>query len=458
MLRAELPYPQDGDLATVFAPLAPLPWSIWLDSGTEPQMAGRYDIMVAEPQTTLITRDGVTTITNRDGAVRKVQSDPFTLLRQLLGPQQQSETELPFAGGAMGYFGYDLARLLTRLPNLAEEDLSLPQMAVGVYHWAIVCDRHERRCWIVSNRFADEHAAEWRRLLQRFASPPRAATQPPAALTATAPLRSNMSRRDYQHAFSRVQHYLGQGDCYQVNLAQRFAVRVEGSPWAGYLQLRRRSAGPFSAYLNLPDLQILSTSPERFLRKQRSWVQTRPIKGTRRRSETPAQDRALARELAGSTKDRAENVMIVDLLRNDLGRSCRPGSIEVTELFHVESFATVHHLVSTVEGHLAEGEDALSLLRAAFPGGSITGAPKQRAMEIIEQLEPQRRGVYCGSIGFIGFDGGMDTNIAIRTAIHTDGRLYYSAGGGIVADSDSEQEYQETFDKAAAFFACFSDQ
>ena len=226
-----------------------------------------------------------------------------------------------------------------------------------------------------------------------------------------------------------------------------------GDPWVGYRSMRQTNPSPYAAYINLPDGQILSSSPERFLHVRGGKVETRPIKGTRPRSPDPVQDQRLIEALRNSEKDRAENLMIVDLLRNDLGKSCIPGSVMTTEMFSVETFPTVHHLVSTIRGRLADGNDAISLLRGCFPGGSITGAPKLRAMEIIEELEPNRRGVYCGSIGYLGFDGSMDSNIVIRTLVHSNGRIHFSSGGGIVADSDLEQEYQETFDKAAAIMA-----
>jgi para-aminobenzoate synthetase component 1 len=261
-------------------------------------------------------------------------------------------------------------------------------------------------------------------------------------------LRSNLAHADYARAFERVQAYIRAGDCYQVNLAQRFAAPAEGDPWTSYCRLRQLNPAPFSAYLQTPFGQVLSSSPERFLALRDRRVETRPIKGTRPRSPDPQADAELQRALAESPKDRAENLMIVDLLRNDLGRVCRPGSIEVPTLFAIETYASVHHLVSTVRGALRAGEDAASLLRACFPGGSITGAPKIRAMEIIEELEPHRRGVYCGAIGYLGFDGAMDTNIAIRTLVNSAGQVRFWSGGGLVHDSDLEQEYRETFDKA----------
>jgi para-aminobenzoate synthetase component 1 len=259
-----------------------------------------------------------------------------------------------------------------------------------------------------------------------------------------------MSRERYGRAFRRLQGYIRDGDCYQVNLAQRFAAAATGDPWLAYQALRIMNPAPFSAYLSTPYAHVLSASPERFLAVERTRVETRPIKGTRPRAGHPRLDAHLIEELRASEKDRAENVMIVDLLRNDLSKNCALGSVRVPKLFDVESFATVHHLVSTVTGELRPDRDAIDLLRGCFPGGSVTGAPKLRAMQIIEELEAQRRGVYCGAIGYIGFDGNMDTSIAIRTLVHSHGTIRFWAGGGIVADSMPDDEYQETFDKAAA--------
>ncbi|MCW8829547.1 MAG: aminodeoxychorismate synthase component I [Gammaproteobacteria bacterium] len=458
LLKSEIPFPDGSGISQLFEPLAGRPWSAWLDSGTASAATAGFDILVADPVKTLVTRHGMTTITSAEGETLSSGDDPFDLLRTALGPREPVDLEgIPFAGGAVGYFGYDLARLLERLPEVACDDLGMPEMAVGIYEWAVVCDRGERRCWLVSSQYGDERSPQWQRLLERFGRECQGKIYPSGPpMQATAPVEVNMSRERYAHAFDRIQHYLEEGDCYQVNLAQRFSLAVEGDAWEGYKQFRQRSAGPFSAYLDLPGGQILCTSPERFLRLEQGRVETRPIKGTRRRDPEAARDAELSTELQCSEKDRAENLMIVDLLRNDLGKSCRTGTVRVPQLFQLESFATVHHLVSSVVCELGEGQDALSLLRGCFPGGSITGAPKLRAMAIIEELEPHRRGVYCGSIGYIGFNGEMDSNIVIRTAIHREGRLYYSAGGGIVRDSSCEEEYQESFDKAAAFLNCFS--
>ncbi len=266
----------------------------------------------------------------------------------------------------------------------------------------------------------------------------------------TAPLASNLPRDAYAAAFRRVHDYIRAGDCYQVNLAQCFAAPAAGDPWLAYQALRIINPAPYSAFLNTPHGTVMSASPERFLKLERGHVESKPIKGTRPRAGHPRLDADLAEALRASEKDRAENVMIVDLLRNDLSKNCELGSVRVPKLFEIESFATVHHLVSTVAGRLRQGRDALDLLRGCFPGGSITGAPKLRAMQIIEELEPCRRGVYCGAIGYIGCDGNMDLNIAIRTLVYSGGAIRFWAGGGIVADSRLEDEYQETFDKAAA--------
>jgi len=428
---------------------------MWLDScqlGTE---TGRFDILVAEPYTTLVTCGGETVITTSAGSSCS-QADPFDLLRDVLDIDEHlcGDEDIPFAGGAVGYFSYDLARRIESLPQCANVDVAMPEMVIGIYDWAVVCDHHKERCWLVSYARNAETQTRWPALLELFSQshqpPPREAMRSHGAISA------NMDMAGYARAFQRIQHYLREGDCYQVNLAQRFVVDVNGDPFDGYLALRRHNPAPFAAYLNTPYGQILSTSPERFLKVHKRQVETRPIKGTRPRGKDAQSDHALKLALQRSEKDRAENVMIVDLLRNDIGRNCRSGSVKVPQLFTVESYATVHHLVSVIVGELREGSDALRLMHDAFPGGSITGAPKMRAMEIIEELEPSRRGVYCGSIGYLGYDGNMDSSIVIRTAVHSKGKLYYSAGGGIVNDSVCAEEYQETFDKAAAFFSCFT--
>jgi para-aminobenzoate synthetase component 1 len=396
----------------------------------------------------LRTRGPMTEIAMRNGATTRSPGSPFALLREQLGAHCTPVDGVPFCGGAIGYFGYDLGRRLERLPSIAAADVDMPELAIGIYDWAVVVDHQERRARLVGLGRDPRTFEQWPRLLERLG--PHGAAKADAPFRVLARPRSTVSRDEYAAAFRRVQQHIRVGDCYQVNLTQRFEARAEGDPWTAYLKLREINPAPFAAYLDFPDGRVLCSSPELFLRVSGDRVETKPIKGTRPRSPDRARDRALADALRTSAKDRAENVMIVDLLRNDLGKTCAPGSVHATKLFEVESFASVHQLVSTVEGRLAPGKDALDLLEGCFPGGSITGAPKVRAMQIIEELEPQRRGVYCGAIGYVGYDGNLSLNIAIRTLVQHGDSIYAWAGGGVVADSEVDAEYQESLDKAAA--------
>ncbi|MEE8249040.1 MAG: aminodeoxychorismate synthase component I [Gammaproteobacteria bacterium] len=441
---AELDYV--ADTPRCFSAFAHAPWCALLDSGRPDSRQGRFDIFSAEPYATLTVRGEVTEITTRD-RVELSHRQPLELLKRQLGEPTPSVAGLPFAGGAIGYFGYDLGRRFERLPHLAQRDIDLPDMAMGLYDWAVVVDHLRERAWLVGQGRDERTLDEWPELLEKVSGqPPNPAAQPFEVLS---PVTSNFDRDSYGQAFRRIQEHIRAGDCYQVNLTQRFAARVQGDSWQAYERLREINPAPFSAFLSTPSGDLLSSSPERFLSVRGSDVETRPIKGTRSRSVSKRKDAELANELRASAKDRAENVMIVDLLRNDLGKNCVPGSIVVNSLFEIESFANVHHLVSTVSGRLAADRHALDLLQGCFPGGSITGAPKVRAMEIIESLEPHRRSVYCGSIGYIGFDGNMDCNIAIRTLLRQGDQIHAWAGGGVVADSEVEAEYRESLDKAA---------
>jgi para-aminobenzoate synthetase component 1 len=433
------PLPYVADTGASFAAIADLPWAMWLDSAG----LGRYDILCAQPGATLVTRGAETEITDAAGT-RLSRDAPFDLLRQQLGEKVSAIPGIPFSGGAVGYWGYDLTRQAQ--PALAQAAEHLPDMAVGIYDWAIVFDHKHKTAQLVSQqRFAKTKIL----LPDIFDRLQRAGGVPADTFSVLGSITSNFTSDSYAAAFAQVQDYLRAGDCYQINLAQRFCAAASGDALGAYLSLRRLSPAPYSAFLNLPQTQVLCASPERFLHVQNGIVETRPIKGTRPRSNDAQQDRQLAEDLRHHPKDRAENLMIVDLLRNDIGKSCVPGSVRAPKLFEVESFANVHHLVSTVEGKLAEGRDALHVLRDSFPGGSVTGAPKLRAMQIIEQLEPHHRGIYCGAIGYVGFDGNMDSNIIIRTLVYSGNEVRCWAGGGIVADSDMAAEYQETLDKAA---------
>ncbi len=442
----ELPYFEDS--AALFMPWADRPWAVFLDSGFPHSRQGRFDIIAADPLCTLVTRGNLTEIRQGENT-RFSPDDPFELVKQALGDSVGTDSRLPFYGGAIGYFAYDLARRLEKLPAIAADEENIPDMVVGIYDWAVVVDHMERRTWLVGLGRDPATLVRWPHLCHGFSQIP-IINWPHEGFRVLEETRSNMDRALYSGAFRRIQHYIHEGDCYQVNLAQRFSAQCQGSPWTAYETLRHINPAPFSAFLNFPTVQILSSSPERFLKVTDGLVETKPIKGTRPRSPNPEEDMYSLQALQESLKDRAENLMIVDLLRNDIGKNCQPGSVHVPRLFATESYATVHHLVSTVRGKLVEGQHALDLLRGCFPGGSITGAPKIRSMEIIEELEPHRRGVYCGSIGYIGCDGSMDSNIAIRTLVHSDHLIRFWAGGGIVVDSDAEKEYQECYHKAAA--------
>lgn len=437
-----LPYFEDS--AVLFAACASQPWAIFLDSAFPASQQGRFDIMAYGPVCTLETRGDITVINNAQGQTTS-RLDPFLLLKQYLGPTLPTIDNLPFNGGAMGYFAYDLARRIEKIPVIAKDTENLPDMAVGIYRWAVVVDHKRQQSFLVGYDIPEGLKTS---LFKQFSALPD--KQAINNFSVQSAPQSNMTRQSYGQALKKIKHYLKEGDCYQVNLTQRFVSPCQGNPWFAYQVLRKINAAPFSSYMNLPDVQVLSSSPERFLKVTHGKVETKPIKGTRARKALAIEDQKQIMALSASTKDRAENVMIVDLLRNDISKSCKEGSVRVPTLFAVESYATVHHLVSTVTGELADDQHALDLLRSCFPGGSITGAPKIRAMEVIEELEPDRRGVYCGAMGYIGFDGNMDTNIAIRTLIHNHGSIRFWVGGGIVNDSDEAAEYQECFDKAAA--------
>ncbi len=427
----------------------------------EMSLGARFDIVVANPVVKFCHAQHQTTITTQSQPpiFEVSEGDPFSLIARWLAPQVSDAAvlkaaELPFAGGALGYFSYDLGREIEKMPSLAENDTPVPEMLVGIYDWAIVVDHHQQQCQLVSLlRYQSEAAFD--ALHQQLGAITVSPDKQPA-FQVLSPIEYNLDANAYAEAFQQVKSYISAGDCYQINLAQRMSVAVTGNGFEAYSQFRQLSRAPFMAYLQVADTQgqpieVLSMSPERFLQVRAGRVETRPIKGTRPRHTDPLQDADIANALVNSEKDRAENVMIVDLLRNDIGKVCEVGSVNVTALFKLQRFTNVHHMVSIIQGQLTETQSALGLLRACFPGGSITGAPKLRAMEIIESLEPHRRHVYCGSIGYIGFDGSMDTNIAIRTALIYQQTMTFYAGGGIVADSDCDKEYQETLDKASQF-------
>lgn len=442
MYLTELHYQNNS--TELFEPLAELPHAVFLDSCYPQQQEGRYDIISALPITTITTRDELSTIQTYNKHII-TKEEPFHLVKKYLSTFTQQKKSLsvalPFTIGAIGYFGYDIGRLLETLPNNSIHDILLPDAVISLYDWSIVVDHREKKTWLISQF---DHLDPKYRLIQNLLSK-KLNRQP--AFSITQSFRSNMTQATYNNFFYRLKQHIQRGDCYQANLCQRFSGRYHGSTWNAFKLLRQKNPAPYAAYLKLTQGCILSLSPERFLQVRNRHVETKPIKGTAPRFTDVIQDELSAQQLLSSEKDKAENLMIVDLLRNDLGKCCQPGSIHVPKLFALESFSNVHHLVSTITGKLATQQHALDLLRHCFPGGSITGAPKIRAMEICETLEPHHRSVYCGSICYVDLNGNMDSNIAIRTLICDNNNIHCYTGGGIVYDSQMENEYQESIIK-----------
>jgi para-aminobenzoate synthetase component I len=434
------------DPLEVFAYFSKSAGAIFLDSAACTDSVGRYSFIAIDPFTTFISKNSAV--------------DPFAQLATLLKRFECNfHPDLPpFQGGIAGFFSYDLCHYLEKIPRHDKDELQFPDMAVGLYDLVIAFDHGLQQSWIFSSGFPADNSQERNaRAHQRLRWLEHELTQipelspilkelPPTSITA------NFTASAYQAAVRQVQEYILAGDIFEANIAQCFRAELSQTipPFELYRHLRALNPAPFAAYLNFNDTIIASASPERFLKLTADYVESRPIKGTQPRGKTLAEDEALKNLLMQSQKDKAENVMIVDLLRNDLSRVCADGSVCVPQLCGLESFATVHHLVSVVTGKLLKNMTAIDLLRATFPGGSITGAPKIRAMEIIAAIEPTARGPYCGSIGYIGFNGDMDSSIVIRTFALKNNKISFQAGGAIVLDSDPQAEYEETLTKARA--------
>ncbi|UJF20888.1 aminodeoxychorismate synthase component I [Shewanella sp. OMA3-2] len=452
----------------LFELVSHLPWSMFLDSANATHQDARFDIIVFNPIATLISHNNVLCFEPRlADEHQQTLSTQFSDIQQrfLNNPQSPFDslkyclTQLypikhpciyPFSGGALGALSYDLGRSVEHITEKATKDIDFSELSIGFYDQCLVYD-YVNKNWvhIAYDGAAQSHsiAATIEQLIRLKSLPP--ASCPSDTFSLTTDWHNQTSKQTYLSHFNRVQEYLLSGDCYQINLTQRFEAQYQGNEWQAYCQLTQANKAPFSAFIRLPKHTILSISPERFIQLHGDNIQTKPIKGTLPRVDDTVLDKQQAAKLQLSEKDRAENVMIVDLLRNDIGKVAAPGSVAVPQLFAIESFPAVHHLVSTVTATLASAYSATDLLKACFPGGSITGAPKIRAMEIIEELEPSRRSMYCGSIGYISQDGTMDTSITIRTLVTENNRIYCWAGGGVVADSNAEAEYQECFDKVS---------
>jgi para-aminobenzoate synthetase component I len=460
------PWQPEPDLEAAFARLSRLPHCLFLDSARRDPVLGRYSFLTADPFDYFeVAADGT------DGLAQ--------LERRIAPLATPTLADLPpFQGGAAGLFGYDLGRSLEQLPRPAIDEFGAPALAIGLYDVVLAVDHLARRSWIISQDFPCTDPADRRRRaaqrLEQFrayldgdlpgASRTGTATPERLSLDRLAPrfpvagpsgLTSNFSAKGYLAAIRRAIDYIHAGDVFQVNIAQRLLYPSHDDAVALYLRLRRCNPATFAGYFDLGTTQIASASPERFLQVRDSQVEARPIKGTRQRTARPEADLFAGDEMLASEKDRAENVMIVDLLRNDLSRVCRAETVRVTQLCRLETYEFVQHLVSAVCGTLADGKTPLDLLRASFPGGSVTGAPKVRAMEIIAELEPTARGPYCGALGYLGFDGALDTNILIRTITAGGGWWQAPVGGGIVAQSVPQREYEETWHKAAGLIQAF---
>lgn len=457
--------PRSYSMANIFSHFANKPWAMFLDSSDSQRQDGRFDIMVADPIASVTTIGDTSTVYHQETNQSQESLDnPLTLLQSLLEKYMPcnrvtpaQDITLPFMVGALGLFGYDLGKRFERLPNKNADEYSTPDMAIGIYAWSVIKDNLNQKFYLCYlDQYSHPSAEDIQQLLEN--------DKLSNVFSLTSQWQANMSQNQYTQKLSTISSYLQAGDCYQINLAQRFSAHYTGDEWQAYQRLRTANQAPFSAFIRLADSVVMSISPERFLSVHDQVVQTKPIKGTRLRSNNPIEDQQQIESLLSAEKDQAENLMIVDLLRNDLSKHCQPGSVKVPDLFKLESFAAVHHLVSTVTGKLKTTSSALDLLQGAFPGGSITGAPKVRAMQIIDELEPNNRNIYCGSIGYLGVFGDMDTNICIRTLLceksHEQSNhqqtMHCWAGGGIVLDSNAEDEYQESLDKVSKILPILS--
>ena len=438
-------------------------FTFFLDSGMDPHKLGRYSFIGSDPFLVLKTRGSDITLARGDEK-RSFCGNPFDVLNDLLVTYRLdfNSSPVPFIGGAVGYFSYDLCHFIERLPSSAIDDLKLPECYFGFYDLVLAFDNLQGKAYIISTGFPElkeakriDRAVELlNEMKDRLVDAPASGTETPVTSVSPATkqvsLKGGFTHQEYVKAVEKARQYIIAGDIFEVNLSQRFEAELSIAPYQLYRRLRQINPAPFACYLGFDEISVVSASPERFLRLHGDQVETRPIKGTRPRGKTLEADEALANELLNSPKDQAENIMIVDLERNDLGRVCRFGTVKVTELAILEVFPTVFHLTSTVVGRLREDRNGIDLLKATFPGGSITGAPKVRAMEIIDELEPTKRSVYTGSIGYLSFNGDLDLNIAIRTFLVKGRKAYFQVGGAVTYDSDPEAEYQETLDKARA--------
>lgn len=427
---------------------------IFLDSSKDSEKLGKHSFIGLNPYKKIIYNQGLTTINGQT-----VSGDPFIILKELIEANPiQNTYDLPFVAGCMGYLSYDLVRDIEKIPEIAKPIMEMPTMVFVFYHHLLIFDHHCHKTYL-SVFYPDQkedHEATFNfedkttQIMHTIKSgtPVLYGNTVEEAVTFT----SCFDASTYMKAVEKMKEYILNGDIYIANMTHTYTATTQRDAYDIYKSLRQVNQAPFSAFMNLDDTEILCSSPERFMQIRNNWVETRPIKGTRPRGKTEEEDEANRLALEKSEKDKSELLMVVDLERNDLSKVCRPYTVKVTELFGIESYATVHHLVATIVGKLKQEMTAVDCIKACFPGGSITGTPKIRAMEIIEELEPTRRHLYTGCIGYFGFDGSADFNIVIRTIIKQKERIAIGVGGGITWESDPEAEYEETLDKAMALF------
>lgn len=440
-----LPYVSDSSI--YFEAIANDPWSCYLDSGIQNDLdenisdKSRYDIIVSHPFIKIIADESSVSI-EENNLKKFTKENPFNVLEGILANFETQETSLPFTGGALGYFSYELSQSLI---NKNKDHVGMPLMMIGIYDWALIVDHQEKTACIASHLLNTDTKDYLTKLTEKLKN------QKPdnQSFKINSDVKSLLNFEAYDHIVNKILSFIKEGDVYQINISNKYIVSCEGDSWTGYKKLREINRAPFMAYFHFDDFDILCGSPERFIQSHNSYVETRPIKGTEPRDINPINDKKNAEKLLASEKDRAENLMIVDLLRNDLSKNCIPGSVNVKALCELKSYSNVHHLESIIEGVLKPQSTLVKVLKDCFPGGSITGTPKKRSMEIISDLEPHRRDIYCGSIGYIGFNHNMDTNIAIRTLVRKDNNIHFYSGGGIVAQSNSKNEFDEISFKAS---------
>ena len=440
-----LPYVSDSSI--YFEAIANDPWSCYLDSGIQDDLdenisdKSRYDIIVSHPFIKIIADES--TVSIEENNLKKItKENPFNVLEGILANFNIQETSLPFTGGALGYFSYELSQSSIKKNK---DHVGMPLMMIGIYDWALIVDHQEKTACIASHLINKDTKDYLTTLTKKLKS-----VKPNNQLfKINSNIKSLLNFEAYDLMVNKILSFIKEGDVYQINISNKYIVSCEGNSWTGYKKLREINRAPFMAYFHFDDFDILCGSPERFIQSHSKRVETRPIKGTEPRDINPIKDKENAEKLLASEKDRAENLMIVDLLRNDLSKNCIPGSVNVKALCELKSYSNVHHLESIIEGVLKPHSTLTKLLKDCFPGGSITGTPKKRSMEIISDLEPHRRDIYCGSIGYIGFNHNMDTNIAIRTLVRKDNNIHFYSGGGIVAQSNSKNEFDEISFKAS---------